>query len=214
MNLPDVNDTTVIVLYGPIGRQLLSAHVDYAIATVASERLVFEPAKSRALHWQTLLDYARDAVRSRAGSEQSRDLSTREGAEAASRNCERCDGNGLAVVWASWPDPSGKTPERTTAYCVCALGRLVEQRHRKHSPDLRRRMPDLTDVLAGRSFWRAEPMDATSFEEDMAQAEAWMRTGDPVLRCWGRLMLRKAGRAVPDGPEEASAPLLRLKLKH
>ncbi len=123
----------------------------------ASTRLHTEPPKSHADHFPTLCRYAQDAMKSRGGVV-SRDISTREGAEHASKGCERCSGSGLTTVYHPRPSREARIAPTSGAYCVCAMGRWIERTHRAKSPDIRQRIPDLKDVLEGRGEWMAAPM--------------------------------------------------------
>lgn len=84
-------------------------------------------------------------------------VSDRDSAMLASKACVYCEGMGLAVVWASKPDPDKRIAETASAYCICQAGRWIEANHREKSPDVHKRIPDLTNVLNGRSFWRLNP---------------------------------------------------------
>jgi hypothetical protein len=142
----------------------------YEIATRASVRLVREPAKGERWHLATLLIYARefhDQAEPERGPERgpSRNLSTREDAEAASKSCDRCGGCGLTTVYRSREIEGKRIPPTVGAYCVCAFGRWIRGNHAARSPELLRRIPDLANVLAGRSFWLAE-MPRPELESD------------------------------------------------
>ncbi len=87
---------------------------------------------------------------------------TLDGAKAASRNCERCKGEGLAPIFN--PRYSGDTIEieidpwhgkrqvlmRANAFCVCPAGRKVAILNQQTSKDVFLRTPDLHDVIAGK----------------------------------------------------------------
>ncbi len=180
MGHPHISDPiNGIALYRTIGRELDSRRIDYEAATAASDRMIFAPASSRGKHWQTLLDYASEAMRAggRGGHSTSCDLSTREGAEAASRECKRCSGNGLVPVWHPKPDPSKRTPETVGAYCVCALGRWIERNHSRLCPDVRKQMPDLADVIAGRIAWLSDPPGTLpGFQFDPTRRGSWVKS--------------------------------------
>jgi hypothetical protein len=92
----------------------------------------------------------------------------RDTAQAASRDCQHCDGGGFARVY--YPEYRGNPAEElpvmergevvrrlipvaVSAHCVCALGRWMRSKIREL--DLLARIPDLADVLAGRSRWLA-----------------------------------------------------------
>ena len=86
---------------------------------------------------------------------------------AQSRNCPHCSGEGLAEVF----DPSfdgrrsvvrecivrGEVkrvlyPQVIAAHCLCPMGRWIRV---KAEPQILDRIPDLADVLAGRSRYQA-----------------------------------------------------------
>lgn len=129
---------------------------------VASVRMLTEPAKHHLDHMPTLCKFAEQAMKLR-GVETPRDLSTQEGARAASAGCQHCGGTGMATAFAPRHVPNPVTEEKiaptTSAYCVCALGRWIERNHTSRHPDIRKRIPDYADVLAGRSGWLVEPSD-------------------------------------------------------
>jgi hypothetical protein len=84
-------------------------------------------------------------------------MDDRESALYASKTCIQCFGEGLAIVYASKPSAERKIPETSAAYCVCPYGQWVERTHREKSPDVHKRIPHLSNVLAHRSFWRIDP---------------------------------------------------------
>jgi hypothetical protein len=89
-------------------------------------------------------------------------------AEKASRECPRCGGQGLTDIFKAGyegsavkqgRDQSGKAftiVMRTSAYCVCSMGRWLAENHKKRCKDVYARIPDLYDVLAGKTNWLAE----------------------------------------------------------
>ena len=130
---------------------------EVAALYAASERLLTEPPRSFLLHFPALCAHAEDAMKV-LGSRPRHNLSTREGAEAASKGCDRgCSGPGLTVAWHPRPDPMNRLPETVAAYCVCALGRWTERNHAAKQPEIRKRMVDLKDVIEGRRVWLADP---------------------------------------------------------
>ena len=100
-------------------------------------------------------------------------MDDRETALAASKTCIYCFGDGLAIVYASNPGVERRIPETSAAYCICSYGRRVEATHCEKSPDVHKRIPDLTTVKADRSFWRIDPIWMTA-----AQGS---RNRDPAL---------------------------------
>lgn len=85
----------------------------------------------------------------------------RDAAKLASRDCPRCDGEGITGVFHPDPCYAARRPERVPAYCVCPLGRWIKGNHRinKECAETYQRMVDLSDVLSGRSTWQADPPD-------------------------------------------------------
>lgn len=117
----------------------------------------------------------------------------RESATDASKGCPHCHGQGLALVYAARPDPDRRIPPDTSAYCVCALGRWIEQNHREKSPDVHKRTPDLKSVLAGRSAWRLDPPGL----EGMAATDAPARGVADLVRTWTAAAREESARPAP-----------------
>lgn len=89
-----------------------------------------------------------------------------------SKNCKLCGGDGQVVVFHS--KASGSRVERlfygelddddrevhvptameVTAHCVCPMGRWIRERA---SPEMRRCIPDVSDIIQGRSRWLLSP---------------------------------------------------------
>lgn len=68
----------------------------------------------------------------------------RSDAEAQSRNCPDCHGNGLTIRYRHKSLVPGA--DRTiTLYCTCTAGRWIERNHRTKSPEIRARIHDLAD---------------------------------------------------------------------
>ena len=82
-------------------------------------------------------------------------------AEADSKDCDDCHGEGLVTVYAPGytGSPIGKLKDgqryvaRTMAHCRCPLGRLIRSSWKE---DVVRRTPDLIDVLNGYSRWSVD----------------------------------------------------------
>lgn len=100
---------------------------------------------------------------------------SKEQAQALSRDCPHCSGNGQLMVF--WPGYRGLRvedrecltrggevitrpwPMIVAAHCICLMGRWMRA---KTEPELLPRIPDLADILAGRSRWLArDPMGDT-----------------------------------------------------
>jgi hypothetical protein len=131
-------------------------------------------------------------------------MDDRESALAASRACIRCFGEGLAIVYASKPSAERRIAETSAAYCVCPYGQWVERTHREKSPDVWKRIPHLCNVLAGRSFWRLDPIGYEGLSENNRPATG---AGD-LIRSWTAAVAEDARPAAPAKPKPAwTAPL-------
>lgn len=75
------------------------------------------------------------------------DAGDRDAAEAASRGCPYCGGEGWAPLV---PRSRGRSATTTKAYCLCPAGQWMRDRA---PADLIRRMPDLAEVLEGKTTW-------------------------------------------------------------
>lgn len=128
--------------------------VSYKALTAASERLLAEPASDRR-HFTVLAAFTREAIAARRREGRGHDVSTREGAELASKCCDRCGGTGVVSVFRRPPVPEG-TPSSVAAHCVCALGRWM-RRTWEREPGVLKRIPDLDAVLVNRIPWTTEP---------------------------------------------------------
>lgn len=128
--------------------------LSYEALTTASERLITEPAPDKK-HFSTLLAFAKEAILARKPEGKRNDLTSREGAEIASKSCDRCGGTGLVTVWRRLPVPE-RCPETTAAHCVCALGRWMHRYWEAKDSATARRFVDFDRVLNGRSAWLAE----------------------------------------------------------
>jgi hypothetical protein len=117
---------------------------DLAIATEASERLLASPPYDVAGHPAALCELATAVHRERSAAASGLDPSTREGAEASSRDCPICQGVGLVVRYrrrSLRPD----RPPSIVLYCTCLYGKWIRRAHAQDAPDVRRRIYDLAD---------------------------------------------------------------------
>ena len=79
-------------------------------------------------------------------------------ARADSQDCKYCQGSGLVTVYAPNYDGSPfaitasgiKYASRVVAHCFCPLGRFIRAATKE---DVRRRIPEVSNVLDGRSRW-------------------------------------------------------------
>ena len=156
---------------------------DLKLLTAASERLFREPPKRAGDHNETLVNFYLEAARAAGLPGAGAADDTREAAEAASRDCERCGGTGLATVYRRAPEgplcnhcrqpvdadlvcrrcrPSARpVPASVSAHCGCRMGRWVRRRQLLTCREAHDRTPDLVDVLEGRSkCWRHDPPEA------------------------------------------------------
>ncbi len=133
--------------------------LDYDALTIASERLIVEPASDKK-HFTALAAFAAEVVlakeAAKRGGKPRQDLSTHEGSKAASLGCERCHGGGLVTVFRRPPVPE-RCPPAVAAHCVCAMGRWMRRRLEAQDPVLARRVVDLDLVLRGPSDWVVDP---------------------------------------------------------
>lgn len=74
--------------------------------------------------------------------------------EAESKGCPHCSGIGQVAVYHPKPNPANRDPESITADCICPRGRLIRA---GRDAAMVKRVPDLVDVLAGRSLWLPNP---------------------------------------------------------
>lgn len=159
MRLPTLASEAGDATYQAWFDALASHRVSREGADAASRRLVTEPTRYANEHFPRLLAFAIEATRlaqASTGQRVGHDLSTAEGARAASARCVRCGGTGLASV-EHWDPPHCATvrqPATAAAYCVCAYGRWIKQNHREHAKDVALRMPDLDDAINRRGEWR------------------------------------------------------------
>lgn len=123
---------------------------------------------------------------------------SRDEAQARSRNCEHCSGSGQAIVFD--PDYTGRrvvdrqvirhgeiTTKRyamvVSAHCICPMGRWLRSRTERETMD---RIPDLADILAGRSRWLAndptglKPFDPGVRDGSERKAVVRVKDGRPV----------------------------------
>lgn len=159
LNLPLSSDRSGRFLYETVGDEMTKLGIDYDAASAASRRLVLDPPAGRNKHWSKLLELAKEEMGRRPVGTARRpaDISTREGAEAASKSCDRCGGVGLTTVYHPRPNPAEKIPATVAAYCVCAYGRWVKGNHAARCPDVAKRTPDLADAIGRRCIWLEEP---------------------------------------------------------
>jgi hypothetical protein len=157
--LPSSEGVTGKWYYGLWLKRFNEMGADVPALQEASEKLADEPPKQGKDHWPLLRGLVADVLRSRGLAVG--DATTRETAEAASKECERCGGGGLTTVWHPEPAYELKRPETVSATCACPMGRWVRRRWAElKQDDLIRRTPDWTDVQNGRSMWLAErPVD-------------------------------------------------------
>lgn len=124
-------------------RSLFVKHgITEAIADEASTILMADPPKFVADHPPAMVKLCQRLFRE-AQAAGGGDLTAREGALVASRDCWDCQGQGLTI---RYRHKSGEPGRRTiTLYCLCPYGRFLERSHAASSPDVRRRIYDLAD---------------------------------------------------------------------
>ncbi len=143
---------------------------------------------------------------------------SREKAEADSQDCPYCGASGQVVIY--HPEYNGQPgikqirhgqehqiPARVVAHCICPLGRWMRNRIPE---DIRRRIPDFDDILAGRSKWTER--DPTTPElpdgchEGMSFTEFWnviKRPGQGPVHVQRKPSSRYPG-PIPNDPVLAS----------
>lgn len=136
----------------------------------------------------------------------------------SSRGCENCAGSGFASIF----DPryrgipyelfNGRNVLlRTVAFCVCNAGRWVYYNYQKRNAEAFRRMPDLHDVIAGRTRWQLQDPRPTikALPRDLVIVPHWRKI---VKRLADELHSKPAPRPQPKGDpilqaaEEESVP--------
>jgi hypothetical protein len=185
LGLPEFDSDEGRVLYRTLEKIFENERITEAAAIRASERMLIEPAPSARQHWPKLLALAKEAMRRDGPS--SPDPSTREGAKLASRDCPHCSGEGLVIVWQPGPDPMRADPRAVptcAAHCTCPHGRWIRRRLGEQDRDLLRRVPDLAEVLEGRTAWRPRNPDFAAW--DRAAAMTWARTPGAERAEWRR----------------------------
>ena len=138
-------------------------------ADTASVRLASNPPRFRTDHIPAII---REVEAIRRANAAAATPHSRDEAERLARDCPRCEGLGLVLVFhpghdgsprAWYRKPNGENvlgPSRVAGHCTCALGRWMRSRT---EPEMKRRIPDLADIEAGISRW---------WVEDRTEAEA------------------------------------------
>lgn len=124
-------------------------------ATRASRRLTLNPPRWKREHLPAVIETVKTMRAERAPADSA---TTREGAASLSRNCPRCDGQGLATV-VGRTEVRGEIVDYTaSAHCVCHLGRFMRSRIAQQDEHLLRRVPDLANLPWGwRESYEPEP---------------------------------------------------------
>jgi hypothetical protein len=135
--------------------------VTEAEADEASQALGANPPNFRREHLQAVVGRI-EATRNAQGGQGG--ASTREAAKEQSRGCGSCGSEGLASVFHPFPSHEHKISASVAAYCVCAHGRWIKRAHSEKNPELLRKIPDLGDVLEGRTGWLASPPDCPNLD--------------------------------------------------
>jgi hypothetical protein len=154
-NLPDpASDEGVMVYSGWRSNFVRRGIHDLNVATSASELLQSEVHYPKD-HFALLCDLATRLYQERQPASATAGAQPLEVARLQSKDCVRCHGGGMAVVY----HRDGGPPPATVAYCVCSLGCAIEAAHRHDARECHGRIPHLVNVLAGRSAWTTEPPD-------------------------------------------------------
>ena len=148
---PDSEDGQA--LFGMLLKVFAARKITEDAARAATERIALDPPPIRK-HIGAVIQAAMEAMKAGGSMPEALPIDdTRETAELASKDCPHCGGaTGLAPVVYRGSDETQRV-RSTCAYCVCRLGRWVRRTHERHSPDVFRRIPDLAEVIAGRSAW-------------------------------------------------------------
>ncbi len=118
-------------------------------------------------------------------------------ATADSRDCAFCSGQGMATVYA--PGYTGSAiaqlPDgrryvaRTTAHCMCPLGRFVRAAAKE---DVRRRTPEVGDIAQGRSHWSLDDPTEEPVDNPTAPVDA-----AAFRRLWRQIHVSRIAKPVP-----------------
>jgi hypothetical protein len=142
--------------YSAIKSVFVRHGVTEAVALGASERLAEDPPAHLNDHLPALLKHAREIFKEQAAAGTGQPTDSREAAHLASKGCDDCGGDGLAHRYRHQGERPGQT---VVCYCLCPYGRWVEETHRRHSPDVRKRIVDLRDypwLQIGPVSWKDE----------------------------------------------------------
>ena len=127
--------------YAGWAERFVRAGITADVADEASRSLVATPPRFLGEHLPALLKAAAAVFVARQAAEGGVIPGDVASAKAASRGCDDCGGEGLAV---RYRHASARGPrDAVTLYCTCAAGRAIESNHRQKSPEVHRRMPDL-----------------------------------------------------------------------
>lgn len=201
---------------------------DYDVATEASKALMGENLRHSSLHFPRLLELATEVYAARRlALSAGLDPDSLDAAQLASARCEHCGngtkGAGMVTVYHPEPDAARKIPATVAAHCVCPAGRWLRKTLGGKDAAILRRIPDLADVLEGRSYYVAFPL--VPFDESgrfagrhtpaamLAALKSLAHSHRAARRLPERPAPFTAGRApVPDDPilarEPAFAPVL------
>jgi hypothetical protein len=126
--------------WSTLRKALLISGASEDIADEASERLAMDGANYLDSVIPELKKHIGNICRERHRAGSGSPVDSRESAEADSRSCHDCGGNGITSRYRHNPEAVSSS---VSCYCLCSLGRWIERNHRAKSPDVHRRMIDL-----------------------------------------------------------------------
>lgn len=99
-----------------------------------------------------------------------------EDARLRSRNCADCSGCGFAIRWRRHRPFDRPFSQTEQFYCLCALGRAIEENHRLNSATIRRRIHDLADYPDLQMRERVDDQGEVTYFNEYALPEVFNQT--------------------------------------
>ena len=130
------------IYWEPWRAQFVKHGVTSRVAAEAAMELAATPPEYLTQMLPTMMVHVRAIWRSAAVAPES----TLNSAAHASRDCQLCSGNGLAVRWRHRPLAAGQAASEAF-HCVCPLGRAIKANHRETAKDVAARILDLDDYV-------------------------------------------------------------------
>lgn len=133
-------------------------------ANRASRRLSLSPPRWKREHLPAVVETIKTMRIERAPAGEF--VTTRDGAAALSKNCPRCDGQGLATIVGKIEIRGEILDYNASAHCVCPLGRFMRAKLAQQDEHTFRRIPDLERLPWGwRELHEPEVVGATDHVE-------------------------------------------------